>query len=183
MESAAKKTSSPVQAVAPETPHESACPTQEQTEEEQKSRKIFGMGGVNPLLGMDPTAMMSQLRAGRLSRSQSTDQVTEAATAQGSEEDVRTWIYTTLNEPVPESDLQPLLKDGQVLCRLINAVRPSSSPVKVNTGKFAFCAMENLNSYLGAATATFGIPRLFEPADVQAGGTFNAVRVLMGKSE
>ncbi|KAJ3136410.1 hypothetical protein HDU90_003117 [Geranomyces variabilis] len=87
-------------------------------EEEQKSRKIFAMGGVS-ILGGNQAAMINQLKAGgKLSRSQSTEQVTDdAGTSALSESEVKAWIYKTLGQPVPDSGLQALLKDGQVLCK------------------------------------------------------------------
>ncbi|KAJ3161852.1 hypothetical protein HDU88_007191 [Geranomyces variabilis] len=148
-------------------------------EEEQKSRKIFAMGGVS-ILGGNQAAMMNQLKAGgKLSRSQSTEQVTDGAGDAGnsalSESEVKAWIYKTLGQPVPDSGLQALLKDGQVLCKLINALRPTSPPLKINTGKFTFCSMENINTFLAAAESGFGIPRLFEASDLQSGADFTPV--------
>ncbi|KAJ3171762.1 hypothetical protein HDU87_008304 [Geranomyces variabilis] len=99
----------------------SAVEEPEVDEEEQKSRKIFAMGGVS-ILGGNQAAMMSQLKAGgTLSRSQSTEQVTDgagdAAGATLAEPEIKAWIYKTLEQPLPETGLQALLKDGQVLCK------------------------------------------------------------------
>ncbi|XP_015929975.1 myophilin [Parasteatoda tepidariorum] len=42
-----------------------------------------------------------------------------------------------------------LLKDGQVLCRLINVLQPGSIPEKkINNTKMAFKCMENINLFL-----------------------------------
>ncbi|KAJ3152361.1 hypothetical protein HDU86_005890 [Geranomyces michiganensis] len=147
-------------------------------EEEQKSRKIFAMGGVS-ILGGNQAAMISQLKAGgKLSRTQSTEQVADGAGDAGpaiAEPEVKAWIYTTLGQPIPDAGLKTLLKDGQVLCKLMNALRPTAPPVKINSGKFTFCSMENINTFLAAAESGFGIPRLFEAGDLQPEADFTPV--------
>merc|ERR1719318_16727 len=46
--------------------------------------------------------------------------------------------------------LHHALKDGQLLCKLINTLNPNSVP-KVNSGKMAFHQMENIGKFLNAA--------------------------------
>mmetsp|Transcript_43447 Transcript_43447/g.70486 ORF Transcript_43447/g.70486 Transcript_43447/m.70486 type:complete len:184 (-) Transcript_43447:245-796(-) len=62
------------------------------------------------------------------------------------EEEAKHWIEevlgTTLAEPLQES-----LKDGIVLCNLINAVKPGSVS-KTSKSKMAFAQMENINAFL-----------------------------------
>ncbi|XP_013782838.1 myophilin-like [Limulus polyphemus] len=50
------------------------------------------------------------------------------------------------------------LKDGQVLCRLINALQPNTIPEKkINNTSMAFKQMENINYFLDAAQK-LGVP-------------------------
>lgn len=48
------------------------------------------------------------------------------------EKEARAFLEETLNEPV-QGDLHELLKNGQMLCRFINALKPGSV-AKINTG-------------------------------------------------
>lgn len=70
------------------------------------------------------------------------------------------WIQSL----VPELDLEcsyeedavhAKLKDGQVLCKLINALAPGSV-AKINTNSMAFKQMENIGNFL-SATEKFGV--------------------------
>ena len=47
---------------------------------------------------------------------------------------------------------QEKLKDGKILCNLINAIEPGSVK-KINTSKLAFKEMENINHFLNGCTA------------------------------
>ncbi|KAK7479229.1 hypothetical protein BaRGS_00029573 [Batillaria attramentaria] len=82
------------------------------------------------------------------------------------EQEARLWIEDVIGEElVPGSDRnQPLghdkfhevLKDGLVLCRLINALKPGSVK-KMNKAKANFFMMENIGNFLKAAT-DYGLP-------------------------
>uniref|UniRef100_A0A2I9LNU2 Transgelin n=1 Tax=Centruroides hentzi TaxID=88313 RepID=A0A2I9LNU2_9SCOR len=55
-------------------------------------------------------------------------------------------------------NLYAILKDGQVLCRLINIFQPGSIPEKkINNTKMAFKCMENINNFLDHARR-LGVP-------------------------
>jgi len=54
-----------------------------------------------------------------------------------------------------EDAVHKKLKDGQILCQLINALEPGSVP-KINTSTMAFKQMENIGKYLHACEA-FGL--------------------------
>jgi len=58
-----------------------------------------------------------------------------------------------------ESTVHAKLKNGQVLCKLINAMQPNSVR-KINTNNMAFKQMENIGNFLSAVEA-FGV----NPAD------------------
>lgn len=45
-------------------------------------------------------------------------------------DEAREWIETCLGETLPEDDLMDSLKDGTVLCRLLNIVTPGSTKYK-----------------------------------------------------
>ncbi|GFS83784.1 myophilin [Nephila pilipes] len=69
---------------------------------------------------------------------------------------VLVWMKDVMGDNVEEidtsGDREPfyqLLKDGQVLCRLINILQPGSIPEKkINNSKMAFKCMENINLFL-----------------------------------
>ncbi|KAJ3012329.1 Calponin-3 [Thoreauomyces humboldtii] len=113
--------------------------------------------------------MMGQLK-GRISRTQSSESIPAPVTSveDGDEKDIRKWIFETLGEKDPSGELALVLKDGQILCRLMNTLRPAT-PIKINTGKFKFAAIENVNAYLRQAEQAFATPRMFEPAELQDG--------------
>ena len=51
-----------------------------------------------------------------------------------------------------QKDVQNPLKDGVILCNLINTIQPGSVK-KINTGKMAFKQMENIGNFLSACEA------------------------------
>jgi len=76
------------------------------------------------------------------------------------------WIYTVLGEPRPDGDLGDLLRDGTVLCRLMNKLMPGAIP-KINSGGGQFKLMENINNFSKAMTK-YGVPivDLFQTSDL-----------------
>ena len=51
-------------------------------------------------------------------------------------DDAREWIEMCLNEDLPDQDLMDSLKDGTILCRLLNVVTPGSTKYKVSKMPF-----------------------------------------------
>ncbi|KAL5263768.1 hypothetical protein ACHWQZ_G004985 [Mnemiopsis leidyi] len=79
----------------------------------------------------------------------------------------REWIGAVVGDKFPEGSFHEALKDGALLCRLMNVLSPGSIP-KVHSSKFAFKAMENINFFLTAATEKLGVPavELFQTVDL-----------------
>lgn len=82
-----------------------------------------------------------------------------------SAQDVKEWIETLLNESLGDRDPVERLKDGVLLCRLVNAIHPKSANFKVS--KMPFVQMENIAAFLRAAES-LGVPHyeLFETVDL-----------------
>ncbi|UYV63832.1 TAGLN3 [Cordylochernes scorpioides] len=63
-----------------------------------------------------------------------------------------------INTSGDEDNVYETLKDGQILCRLINALQPGTiSDKKINNTKMAFKCMENINLFLESAR-NMGVP-------------------------
>ena len=90
------------------------------------------------------------------------------------EEDARVWISAVTGKPV-EGNLQQALRDGVILCELMNVLRPGSVP-KINTGKMPFLLMENINNFLAGCRA-MGVADgdLFMTVDLYEDQNFNQV--------
>src|ERR1700730_15018066 len=54
----------------------------------------------------------------------------------GMADEAREWIEMCLDEGLPDEDLMDTLKDGTVLCRLLNVVTPGSTKYKVSKMPF-----------------------------------------------
>ena len=64
------------------------------------------------------------------------------------EAEVREWMGELLGAPL-EGDFMEVLKDGTVLCKLANAIKPGIVK-KINKMKMPFMQMENIGSFLAA---------------------------------
>ncbi|KAJ1660693.1 calponin [Dispira simplex] len=64
------------------------------------------------------------------------------------EQEARTWLETILNENLA-GDFMDCLKDGVVLCKALNVIRPDI--VKYSTSRIAFKQMENIGNFLRQA--------------------------------
>ncbi|KAI8905357.1 calponin homology domain-containing protein [Powellomyces hirtus] len=73
------------------------------------------------------------------------------------EAEARQWIETVTGEKFPADGFQESLKDGVLLCKLVNKLSPDQ-PIKFNTSKMPFKQMENINSFLMALSAKFQVP-------------------------
>ena len=70
------------------------------------------------------------------------------------EHDVRAWIEGVLGEPLQGTPLIESLRDGIVLCKLMQIVLPGSiHRVHTNASSPAFMHMENIASFLPACGA------------------------------
>ncbi|KAL0478120.1 calponin domain-containing protein [Acrasis kona] len=87
------------------------------------------------------------------------------------EGNVRYWIEAVTGESFKNDDFQDSLKDGLLLCKLANAIKPGSVP-KVNNSKLNFMQMENVGYFLKAA-ANMGL----KPHD-----SFQTVDLFEGKN-
>lgn len=54
----------------------------------------------------------------------------------GMADEAREWIEMCLGEGLPDEDLMETLKDGTVLCRLLNVVTPGSTKFKASKMPF-----------------------------------------------
>ena len=72
-------------------------------------------------------------------------------------------------------DVHAVLKDGQVLCKLVNILKPGSVK-KINTGSMVFKQMENINMFLSACEA-LGCKKLdlFQTVDLHEAGNIPQV--------
>ncbi|PSN73380.1 hypothetical protein BS50DRAFT_607044 [Corynespora cassiicola Philippines] len=62
--------------------------------------------------------------------------------------EARSWIEEVLGERLPAGDLLDALKDGTVLCRLVNLAAPT--PIKFKKSPMPFIQMENISHFLKA---------------------------------
>jgi hypothetical protein len=93
------------------------------------------------------------------------------------------WMRDVMNEDLNTSGekeaFYETLKDGTVLCRLINAIQPNTIK-KVNTSQMAFKCMENIQFFLDGA-AKLGVPsqELFQTVDLWEQQNLTSVQVCL----
>lgn len=82
------------------------------------------------------------------------------------EAEVLNWIFQVLGEPVPKGEFEDILKDGVVLCNLMNKLAPGSVK-KIQSKGTNFQLMENVQRFQAAAKA-YGLPQeeIFQTADL-----------------
>lgn len=79
------------------------------------------------------------------------------------DKEAQEWVETVLGAKFPPGqDYEDVLRDGTVLCQLINKLAPGSVP-KINTSGGQFKFMENINKYVesgqtGPITINFSTP-------------------------
>ncbi|TPX32598.1 hypothetical protein SmJEL517_g04339 [Synchytrium microbalum] len=90
---------------------------------------------------------------------------------------VAEFIEMTLDEKLPSEDLYTALKDGVILCRLINKLRPGTIP-RISKRPLPFLQMENISNFLEAAKG-FGLKStdLFQTIDLFEGKDIHRVHV------
>lgn len=96
------------------------------------------------------------------------------------EQEVRLWIEAVLGDKLKSADFYEALKDGQVLCRLLNQVVPGACP-KINGGKMPFMQMENISQFLQQSQALLNIPKheSFQTVDLFELKNKNAVLLML----
>jgi len=65
------------------------------------------------------------------------------------EAEILQWIAAVMGEPLPKGNYEDVLKDGQVLCRLMMKLLPGSIP-RINSSGGQFKLMENINHFQSA---------------------------------
>jgi len=85
------------------------------------------------------------------------------------------FIESVTGEKFPSSDFQTSLKNGVLLCKTINILKPGTVP-KYNTSKMPFKEMENVDAYLKACM-NLNVPSqyLFMTVDLYEGKNLNQV--------
>merc|ERR1711956_70211 len=79
--------------------------------------------------------------------------------------EVQKWIEDILNEPFP-IQYEEALKDGVILCRVMNALCPGAI-TKINTSGASFKLMENISRF-HAALVNYGVDKedIFQTNDL-----------------
>jgi len=82
------------------------------------------------------------------------------------EQEVLEWIEAVSGERLPNAPYEEVLRDGQVLCRLMNKLIPGSI-TKINSGGGQFKLMENINKFQEGCKA-YGVPEIdvFQTVDL-----------------
>lgn len=83
------------------------------------------------------------------------------------EKEAQEWIETILGAKFPPGEAyEDVIKDGTVLCQLINKLKPGSVP-KINTSGGQFKMMENITNFQAAIKA-YGVPDIdvFQTVDL-----------------
>jgi len=85
---------------------------------------------------------------------------------QALEDEVMEWIAACLGEPLPKGPLEDVLKNGVILCHLINKLAPGSVK-KIQEKGTNFQLMENIQRFQ-AAVKKYGVPQeeIFQTADL-----------------
>ncbi|KAL7643375.1 UNVERIFIED_CONTAM: hypothetical protein RMT77_006667 [Armadillidium vulgare] len=82
------------------------------------------------------------------------------------ENEVMAWISNVLGEKLPPGNPDDVLKDGVILCNLMNKLSPGSVK-KIQTSGGSFKLMENIQRFQQAVKA-YGLPQeeIFQTADL-----------------
>lgn len=90
------------------------------------------------------------------------------------EKEIKQWLETILGRNLGDDPLQQILKDGTVLCELMNIIKPGSCVYKKSPG--LFIQRENINSFIMSARSV-GVPdyELFQSNDLLENKNFKQV--------
>ncbi|XP_031333013.1 myophilin [Photinus pyralis] len=82
------------------------------------------------------------------------------------EAEVLNWIFQVIGQPVPKGEYEDILRDGVVLCNLMNVLTPGSVK-KIQSKGTNFQLMENIERFQKAVKA-YGLPQeeIFQTADL-----------------
>jgi len=82
----------------------------------------------------------------------------------GQEAEAKEWIESVLGEKI--NGYEDALKDGVILCRVMNKLKPGAIP-KINTSGGQFKLMENITNF-AKAMLEYGVPKvdLFQTVDL-----------------
>ncbi|CAF0870577.1 unnamed protein product [Didymodactylos carnosus] len=82
------------------------------------------------------------------------------------DKEAQEWIEAVIGEKFPKGAYEDALKDGIILCKLINKLSPNSVP-KIATAGGAFKLRENVAAFQNAARS-YGVPdaELFQTVDL-----------------
>jgi hypothetical protein len=85
------------------------------------------------------------------------------------ESEIALWIEAVLDDCIPPRPFDELVKDGVLLCRVINTLKEGSVP-KIKKPYTKEAQADNINAFLEAIKA-YGVPedKLFKTADLQNG--------------
>merc|ERR1712039_399113 len=88
------------------------------------------------------------------------------------EKSVAEWIEAVTNTSQGDLEFADWLRDGQILCQLMNCIRPGTIR-KIHVSQMPFKQMENITSFVNAArdlgvpeSATFSTPDLYEQKNI-----------------
>merc|ERR1711972_360647 len=80
--------------------------------------------------------------------------------------EIMEWMSAVMGEPLPAGDFAEILKNGVILCQLMNKLSPGSIKKFKEKGP-AFLLMENIQAFLNAAKK-YGVPdeEVFQTPDL-----------------
>jgi len=115
---------------------------------------------------------MASNRAEKSGLSRDIQKKLEAKYSQDQEAQCRAWIEEVLGEKLSNSELgmhnfQQCLRDGQILCKLLNTLNGEPLIKKINQQKMAFKQMENIEQFIKGCKV-FGLKDgdIFQTADL-----------------
>jgi len=91
---------------------------------------------------------------------------------------LRKWIETLLSIDLKVDDLSVSLRDGKVLCMLINKISPDSVKKIPSTTSQIFKMSQNVQTFLDACQK-YGVQNLFLPSDLVRKANIEAVLVTL----
>ncbi|XP_063695109.1 myophilin-like isoform X6 [Bolinopsis microptera] len=129
--------------------------------------------------------MSQNVRAKKSGLSADIQKKLEAKYSQDQEAQCRAWIEEVLGEKLSNSELgmhnfQQCLRDGQILCKLLNTLNGEPLVKKINQQKMAFKQMENIEQFIKGCKI-FGLKDgdIFQTADLYECQNMSQVQTCM----